>query len=109
MEHGARQSRHEPGRYFAGIGFVAAAPHFQAATFFVPSVVPTTAVVAAASVNGAKRMVLAVPVVDPPRFVALPTTVMIPFASTAIDVTYLLVVVEHASGSLVLTSTLVAA
>lgn len=38
------QPLHEPGRYFGGMGLVAAGPHFQEEMVLPPSVVPTMAV-----------------------------------------------------------------
>lgn len=80
---------HEPGRYFSGIGLVAAGPHFQTEIVLPPSVVEASAVAPVASMNGDKEMEFNALDVLPPMFVAFPSTVIAPVVPlTEPDVTY---------------------
>lgn len=97
------QPLHEPGRYFAGIGFVAAGPQVHDAIVFVPSVVPTRAVVPVWI--GVSEIALAVAEVVPPSAALAPTIVITPFALTEPDVTYFVAVNEQTVGKTALTST----
>lgn len=81
---------HEPGKYLVGIGLVAAGPHFHSFTVLPPSVVArraTFVVPVAGATKGTIEIAFAVAVVSPFKFVALPTTVITPFALVSVLVT----------------------
>lgn len=103
--HINHQPLHEPGKYLAGIGLVAEGPHFHIAIVPPPAVAGAKAVVPAASEYGVRVIEFAVPLVDPPRFAALATTMISPAVPTDPEVTYFVAVKVHgaaASGATIL-------
>ena len=90
---------HEPGKYLAGIGLVPEGPHFHIAIVPPPAVAGGKGTAPAASINGVRVIEFAVPLVDPPRLVALATTLISPAVPTVPEVTYFVGVKVHGAAA----------